>query len=163
MYSSKNTIIADSCRVNNGGCDKNAICSHVPTTNAIKCACKTGYKNTGSNGQVVCVLASGRCVAKINPTHTNIKHRSFKNGSCPTSSDGCRYGWHFTTPDISSLFVSIDCQFQKAGSVTKMIQTPSTQHAYVFTSTDDTLISASAVINGVSQSFSLNHVCIPSS
>lgn len=47
-------VITDSCRVNNGGCDKNANCSHDPTTNAVRCVCKTGYTNTGSGSVVVC-------------------------------------------------------------------------------------------------------------
>lgn len=46
--------IADSCEVNNGGCDENAVCSHDATTNAVKCTCKTGYTNTGSASNVTC-------------------------------------------------------------------------------------------------------------
>ncbi|CAF2142492.1 unnamed protein product, partial [Rotaria magnacalcarata] len=37
-----------SCRNNNGGCGKNALCSENRKTSAIKCTCKTGYTNTGS-------------------------------------------------------------------------------------------------------------------
>lgn len=44
----------DSCLVNNGGCDVNAICSHHPTTNACRCTCKTGYTNTDSTTNVIC-------------------------------------------------------------------------------------------------------------
>lgn len=47
-------FIVDSCDVNNGDCDPNAACSHDATTNAVKCTCKTGYTNTGSNFVVVC-------------------------------------------------------------------------------------------------------------
>lgn len=46
--------ITDSCLINNGGCDKNAACSHDATTNDVRCTCKTGYVNTGSNSTVVC-------------------------------------------------------------------------------------------------------------
>lgn len=46
--------VLDSCQVKNGGCDCNAICSHEPTTNAVKCTCKTGYTNTGSGSSVNC-------------------------------------------------------------------------------------------------------------
>ena len=47
-------ITLDTCLVNNGGCDVNAICSHDSTTNAVKCYCKTGYSNTGSPTTVIC-------------------------------------------------------------------------------------------------------------
>ncbi|CAF2072259.1 unnamed protein product, partial [Rotaria magnacalcarata] len=47
-------MFADSCTVNNGGCDPNAICSYDATTNAVKCTCKGGYTNTGSSVNVVC-------------------------------------------------------------------------------------------------------------
>ena len=48
------TFLSDSCQVNNGGCDTNAVCSHDTTTNAVKCTCKTGYTNTGTGSTVVC-------------------------------------------------------------------------------------------------------------
>lgn len=48
------SCFADSCLVKNGGCDPNAVCSHEQTTNAVKCTCKTGYTNTGSDSNVVC-------------------------------------------------------------------------------------------------------------
>ena len=44
----------DSCQVNEGGCDLNAICSHNTTTNAVICTCKAGYTNSGSQSTVVC-------------------------------------------------------------------------------------------------------------
>ena len=154
-------ILTDCCQVNNGGCDPNADCSHNPSTNAPVCTCRTGYVNTGSITNVVCTLPRGRCVASVTPAHVNATSTTFQNGSCPPSRDGCRFGWHFITPDINSLFVAVNCNFKKAGRVTKIIQTPSTQHAYVFTPTDDTLISASAVIGGTTKSFALQHVCSP--
>ena len=46
--------ILDSCNVNNGGCDKNADCSHDKTTFAVVCTCKTGYSNVGTDGIVKC-------------------------------------------------------------------------------------------------------------
>ena len=46
--------LLDSCQVNNGGCDPNAICSHEATTNAVKCTCKTGYTDTAAGASVVC-------------------------------------------------------------------------------------------------------------
>ena len=47
-------LILDSCEVNNGGCDPNALCSHDSTSNAVICTCKTGYTNTGTGSNVVC-------------------------------------------------------------------------------------------------------------
>ena len=44
----------DSCNVNNGGCDKNAVCSHDKATFAVVCTCKTGYTNVGSDNTVKC-------------------------------------------------------------------------------------------------------------
>jgi hypothetical protein len=43
--------------VNNGGCDKNALCSFDVKSNAVKCVCKVGYTNTGGAGKVVCTGA----------------------------------------------------------------------------------------------------------
>ena len=51
---SSSHLVTDSCQVNNGGCDSNAICSHDGTSNAVKCTCKTGYSNVGSDSNVVC-------------------------------------------------------------------------------------------------------------
>ncbi|CAF2029959.1 unnamed protein product [Rotaria magnacalcarata] len=41
-------MFPDSCTVNNGGCDANAVCSHDTTTNAVKCTSKAGYTYFGS-------------------------------------------------------------------------------------------------------------------
>lgn len=49
-----NDVFIDSCRVQNGGCDANAICSHDKSTNAVVCTCKTGYTNTGTAPTVIC-------------------------------------------------------------------------------------------------------------
>ena len=48
------SVFIDSCQVNNGGCDTNAICSHDTMTNEVKCTCKTGYTNTTSASNAVC-------------------------------------------------------------------------------------------------------------
>ena len=47
-------ITVDTCLVNNGGCDVNAICSHESNTNAVKCSCKTGYTFAGTGSNLVC-------------------------------------------------------------------------------------------------------------
>ena len=44
----------DSCRVLNGGCDNNAVCSHKAPSNEVICNCKVGYTNTGSSANVTC-------------------------------------------------------------------------------------------------------------
>ena len=48
------SLITDSCNVNNGGCDKNAACTHDSKTFAVICTCKTGYTNVGTEGVVKC-------------------------------------------------------------------------------------------------------------
>lgn len=53
-YKSLIEFISDSCQVNNGDCDSNAICSFDRTANRVKCTCKTGYSNTGTGSSVVC-------------------------------------------------------------------------------------------------------------
>ena len=50
--------ISDSCKVNNGGCGMNAICSHDAKTNEVECDCLTGYTNTGSGSTFTC---TGNC------------------------------------------------------------------------------------------------------
>ena len=54
LYFSHQVSIVDSCNVNNGGCDKNAACSHDKDTFAVVCTCKTGYTNVGSGSTVKC-------------------------------------------------------------------------------------------------------------
>jgi hypothetical protein len=48
-------VTSDSCKVNNGGCDRNADCTHNTTTFAVKCICKTGYVNTGCVCNAFCI------------------------------------------------------------------------------------------------------------
>lgn len=87
----------------------------------------------------------------------------FSKGDCPTSADGHNYGWHFILPDRTNSFVTINCTFEKAGIITKMIQVPTGMHAYVFTPTPDTLRRGWAEITGTSTRFVLSHVCNPTS
>ena len=44
----------DSCKVNNGRCGCNAICSHDAKTYAVVCTCEIGYTNTGSASSYAC-------------------------------------------------------------------------------------------------------------
>ena len=61
-------LLLDSCQVNNGGCDKNAICSHVATTNEVTCTCRTGFTNTGSSTSVNCTGMT-HALSLILPSH----------------------------------------------------------------------------------------------
>ena len=82
------SIFADSCQVNNGGCDVNAICSHSPDTYGCECTCKTGYTNTGSPSNIVC---TGEEVNEINVMYymlTFIHHQIFVD-SCLIDNGGC--------------------------------------------------------------------------
>ena len=58
-------IVVDSCQVNNGGCDSNAICSHDSKSNGVVCTCKTGYSNTGSASNVICTGLSAEAVLAV--------------------------------------------------------------------------------------------------
>jgi hypothetical protein len=60
--------ILDSCEVKNGGCDKNADCSHDATSYDVVCTCKTGYTNVGKDGKVVCL---GKLVTYCLTSHNN--------------------------------------------------------------------------------------------
>lgn len=53
-HSQYSCAILDSCLVNNGGCEKNAICSHDPKSNEVKCICKRGFTNTGTESVTNC-------------------------------------------------------------------------------------------------------------
>jgi hypothetical protein len=47
-------ITVDACKVNNGGCDSNAVCLCNKADKSVKCTCKDGYRNTGAMDKVVC-------------------------------------------------------------------------------------------------------------
>lgn len=78
----------DTCLVNNGGCDTNAICSHETTTNAVKCTCKTGYVFTGTG-------SNASCTGNIDWLNLNTKNRRiyrlFRSppDACEVSNGGC--------------------------------------------------------------------------
>ncbi|CAF4473352.1 unnamed protein product [Rotaria socialis] len=153
----------DSCQVKNGGCDSNAACSHDASTNAVVCTCKSGYTNVPTGGVVTCIqvtttLAPGTQKAHLNSTHVGSTNPGFQQGDCPVSVNGA-FGWHFVLTGTSTSIVSIRCVFNAAGVVTSMIQVPSDKHAYVFTRTGDTLLEASAVVNGPDTEFNLSNVC----
>ena len=47
-------MFSDSCDVKNGGCHKDASCSHDSVTNEVKCTCKTGFTDISNGSSVVC-------------------------------------------------------------------------------------------------------------
>ncbi|CAF2133277.1 unnamed protein product, partial [Rotaria magnacalcarata] len=52
--SASRVVCEDTCTARNGGCDRNAPCTHDRRTNAVVCTCKAGYTNVGSATNVVC-------------------------------------------------------------------------------------------------------------
>jgi hypothetical protein len=74
-----------------------------------------------------------------------------------------QWGWHFVLPNAAASFVSLTVTFQTAGTITLGagdFGPPTDQHAYVYTATDDTLLSASAEVSGGDVAFfNLSHVC----
>lgn len=73
----------DSCLVNNGGCDPYATCSQDEETNSVKCTCKPGFTNTGTECHVKCEGIV--CIVYL--VFTNHKHYldscKIDNGGCP--------------------------------------------------------------------------------
>ena len=51
--------MVDSCLVENGGCGKHAICSHDAESNEVRCTCKTGYTNVGTDTTTDCTGRPG--------------------------------------------------------------------------------------------------------
>ena len=87
---SMNSLFAlpvDTCKVTNGGCDVNSLCSHDSTTNGVVCNCKTGYTNTGSATNVTC---TGEISILFAPTLStmNLAICTFID-TCLVSNGGC--------------------------------------------------------------------------
>ncbi len=80
-------------------------------------------------------------------------------GDCPESP--AQWGWHFVLPGNDTSFVKLTVTFENAGEVVvTTFGPPTAQHAYVYTSTDDTLKSATAEVTGGEVDwFNLSHVC----
>ncbi|CAM4896846.1 unnamed protein product [Rotaria socialis] len=74
---------SDSCKVSNGACDRNAVCSHDAKTNAVVCTCKAGYTNTGSGSKVVCTgMMISHGIKKIRPHPYISDSCTVRNGAC---------------------------------------------------------------------------------
>ena len=48
------SFIVDKCRVNNGGCGRNARCTVHKSTGRVNCKCHKGYVNVGKGGRCDC-------------------------------------------------------------------------------------------------------------
>ena len=48
------SISSETCKVNNGGCDVNSICSYDSDKQAIRCTCKVGFVDVDQSQVVVC-------------------------------------------------------------------------------------------------------------
>lgn len=113
---------------------------------------------------ISCMLYSSESASQtayLKTVHIGSTNPGFQAGDCPVSPDGYQYGWHFILSGTKTNFTSIRCTFKTAGIVTTMIQAPTKKHAYVFTSTADTILAASAIVNGPETEFVLSHVCSP--
>ena len=77
----------DSCQVNNGACDVNAVCSHDGSSNAVVCTCKTGYTNTGSAPTVNC---TGKTLVALTASfHPKIHLSRLVVDTCLVNNGGC--------------------------------------------------------------------------
>lgn len=70
--------VSDSCLVKNGGCDLNANCLHEGETFAVKCVCKTGFTNTGTDGSVTCkgtpMISIAQCLSYLSLSLSLCRH-----------------------------------------------------------------------------------------
>lgn len=110
--------------------------------------------------------ASADTAMTLNPSHINATNPGFEVGTCPTPPAGQEgwFGWHFINP--SENFTSLTVTFQNAGTFsadpfpgTVFVSHPHGSHAYIWTPTADTLLSASGTSDGTNTQFNLSHVC----
>ncbi len=107
----------------------------------------------------------------LNPAHVGVVNDTFTQGSCPTPPSGQEnwYGWHFILP-ANADFTSLSVTFQAAGTLSAnpfpgsvFIASPDNSHAYVWTETNDKLLSGTATYSTDKKNppdkFNLSHVC----
>lgn len=113
------------------------------------------------------VLPAFAADATLNPAHSGATNSEFSTGSCPTPPEGQEgwWGWHFIMPGNED-FTSLSVTFQNAGTFsanpfpgTVFVAHPDNSHAYIWTPTDDTLLSGTATSSGRQTQFNLSHVC----
>ena len=111
--------IIDSCQVNNGGCDANAVCSRDSTTGACRCTCKTGYTNTGTAPSVVCA-GRRRSSCKIRSSFVPLHCQD----SCQVNNGGCGANT-VCSHDSTTYAVKCSCKvgYTNTGSTSNVICT----------------------------------------
>ena len=81
------------------------------------------------------------------------------NGECPTI-PADQDGWHFVLPTNDAVFLELRVTFEQGGEqVVTVFGPPSDKHAYVASAPGDTLIAASATVEGGPVDFRLSHTC----
>lgn len=116
--------------------------------------------------------AGHEVVVPLHPAHVGVTNSDFGTGTCPTPPEGQEgwYGWHFVMPG-NNVFTALSVEFENAGVISAdpfpgslFIAHPTNKHAYVWTPTDDTLLSGQARTETSSnppKQFVLSHVCGP--
>jgi len=97
-------------------------------------------------------------LATLHDAHVGATNPGFTTGECPSSADGT-WGWHFVLPGDDTDFLSISATFLHEGTVTSFISQPTGKHAYFYTHQADTLLGATAMVDGPQTWFNLSHVC----
>jgi hypothetical protein len=97
-------------------------------------------------------------IATLNPAHVGATNPGFESGDCDVLPDGS-WGWHFVLPGNETTFVTLTVTFENAGVITEFVSFPTGKHAYVATPGPDTLLSATATVDGPETQFNLSHVC----
>jgi hypothetical protein len=103
--------------------------------------------------------AGATTTASLHTPHVGATNPGFQEGTCPEPPGEATWGWHFVLPGSSTEFVSIAATFEHAGTVTAFVSHPTAKHAYVYTPGPDTLLGATATVDGPATTFNLSHVC----
>jgi Domain of unknown function (DUF5979) len=98
--------------------------------------------------------------ANLKAAHVGAMNPGFQTGTCPDNPfNDDTFGWHFILPGNSTTFVTLSATFQNAGTITQFVSVPTGKHAYVWTPGPDTLLGATATVEGPQTVFNLSHVC----
>jgi len=107
---------------------------------------------------VTAPAGAGTTAATLNPDHIGATNPGFETEDCDPLPAGS-WGWHFVLPGDATVFVTLTVTFQNAGVVTDFVSFPTGKHAYVVTPGPDTLLAATATVDGPETVFNLSHVC----
>jgi hypothetical protein len=110
-------------------------------------------------GLIPGTASAAEVAATLHPAHVGATNPGFSEGECPAPPGSATWGWHFVLSGADDAFVSISATFQNAGVITDFISEPTAKHAYVYTPGPDTLLGATAVVEGTDTVFNLSHVC----